>query len=195
MKKLKFLLLTGIICCMANSGIAQFKFGVSEVSVLASASQMGVPFVKLFPIHPGAEISATFLKKEKSKSTHRISGHAGYIHHDILIYAPYVKATYDYELKIKNTIGIDSYLGIGYAHAFYPGEGYRFNDSNQKYESKQLNQSFFLSNFGFGLNYLKPKKINPFLKYNVNYLGLDFFDFRYLISSLHLGVRVNLIKQ
>lgn len=173
--------------CMSQQAHAQFTKGLHEVSVSFSNTKMGLPFIMLFPMHPGVEASATFLKKEKEKSTQRVKGHLGYFHHSVLVTAPYLKATYAYQRKIKNTIGLDAHFGIGYSHAFYPGDGYIFNETSKQFESKQINQGFFLTNLGLGVSYIKPKKISPFLKYNFNFLGFS-LDYRYLLSNVHVGV-------
>jgi len=193
MKKIKAILLAIVILCSIQDSKAQFKFDKSEFSILISDNQLGIPFVKLLPIRLGLEVSATVYKKEKTKTTRRIAGHLGYIHLSVLIYAPYLKATYDFEFKIKETFGIDTYAGIGYLHGFFPGAAYRFNESTQNFESTNMNQAFFMWNFGLGFSYLKPAKVKPFLKYNVNFLGFS-PDFRFLLSSLHLGVKINLLN-
>lgn len=178
-----FLLLT------ATTGYAQFVKGIHDVSVTLSDTKFGLPFINLAPIHPGIEVGATFFKRDRSNNTQSIRAKAGFIHHNILINAPYLTVGYAYQQKIKNTIGLSVYGDFGYIHAFYPRQGYIHNEETGLYEEKQVNEAFLRYNLGFELSYIKPAKINPIIRYEANTAGLTISR---LISTLHVGVAINL---
>jgi hypothetical protein len=78
-------------------------------------------------------------------------------------------------------------VGIGYLHAFYPGESYKFDEDTKKYVSTNLNSyPAFTTSAHLGLTYLKPDKINPFIKYEGNMLNFDEFT-----AILMIGTKFN----
>lgn len=187
MQRIATLFLTWLICSNVHG---QFDFGVSEASISMYYNQFALPFTQFTPIHPGVELGVVFLKKDNQSHVQKVSGYVGFFHHKVIANAPYFKVNYDYQYKIKKILGLNAYVGIGYLHAFYPGDGYSFNSSKDAYEQVPVNQAFFLSNLGLGLNYIKPKKkIHPFIKYEI---GLAGFNADYLQTNFHVGFSIKL---
>lgn len=186
MGRITALLLTWLIC---SNVYGQFDFGISEVTISMYNNQFAFPLTQFTPIHPGAELGVVFLKKDKKLHSQKVSGYLGFFHHRVIANAPYFKVTYDYQYKIKEVLGVKAYAGIGYLHAFYPGDGYSFNSSKDTYEQVTVNQAFFLSNFGLGISYIKPKILHPFIKYEIAMAG---FSADYLHTNFHVGFSINL---
>lgn len=178
-----------LLVAICKNGTAQSKFKITELSASAYNTQYGLPFIRFAPIHPGIEMGATFLEKNKVKSYRKISGRIGFYHHDLLANGVFIKAIYDYQVKIKNILGVGGYGGIGYTHLFYPGDGYTFDTPSGNYKSSRANQAFFLSNIGLGINYIKPKKLQPFIKYEMTMSG---FNVDYIQTNFHIGLNIRL---
>jgi len=187
MKHLKLLIINAFFILTVQNLFGQFKFGIEDYSIAITEVQYGIPFLGLTPINPGFEIGATFLKKEKTRSCHQIGANMGYFYHKLLVSAPYLKANYTYQPNIKNILGIDMGIGIGYLHGFYPGESYQFDEDKKKYVSTNLN-SFpaFTTSTHIGMTYIKSEKINPFIKYEGNMLNFSEFT-----SILMIGTKFN----
>lgn len=189
MKQIRFFTVLTMTFLSWQLSSAQLNLEISEWSVSLTDTQNGMPFIQLAPIHPGIEIGATVWENEKAKSHHKLSGRLGYFHHDVLAMAPYLKANYIYQVKFKETIGLDLSGSLGYIHVIYPGEGYKFDADSRTYKSATIHEGFLLSNVGLGFTYINPEKFQPFVKYDVSLLG---FDLAKLISVLHIGLSVQL---
>ena len=176
------------ISCTYPGLKAQFKWGISDYSIAVTNVQYGLPFIKTFPIHPGLEIGTTFLKNEKEFSTHSVSATAGYFYHNLIAHAPYIKTEYNYQLRIKKTIGFDVGAGVGYLHAFYPGEGYRYSEKSGAYESVLYQQAFFCASASLGISVVKFDKIQPFVRYEQTMMN----DLFHLMCLLRAGVKIRL---
>lgn len=176
----------------SKDGLAQFIPGIHQVSVSLSDNQYGIPFVRLAPLHPGAEIGLTFLENEKGRNKQMVNGQVGFIQHGLLTNAAYLRLAYQFEANIKQTIGLNVNFASGYIHGFYPGDGYHFDEQSGTYTPTQIHQGFFLTSLGMGLSYLRPTKVKPFIRYELNLLN---FDSQNLISSLHLGIAIHLKKK
>jgi hypothetical protein len=170
---------------------SQFNGENKEISLSIYNNTSGLPFVQFEPIYLGGEIGFTFLQNDKPITTQKISAQLGFFNHKLIANAPYLKSTYSYQLKILRTIGINVYTGLGYIHAFYPGDAYSFNTSQGSYEKKQLNQGFLLTNAGFGISYLKTKRISPYIKYELMMAGSDT---ERLFTNFHFGISIKLNK-
>lgn len=173
-----------------QSSQAQFTTGLKSLSVSATNTQFGLPFLKFFPIHPGLDIGVTFLENEKSKSIHKVNAHLGYIYHNVLVTGPYLKGEYAIQFKVKDIIGLDVGLGGGGFYAIYPGDAYVFDQDSKNYETIH-NQQFFLTvNAGVGLTWLKATNVQPFIRYEVMTLGSPDLT----LSLAKLGVHIPLKK-
>ena len=177
-----------ILLCLNSIAQAQLHYGISDVSVAATNTQWGIPFLQFAPVHPGIELGATFIKLVREKSSHSLQAKAGYFYHDIMASAPYVKAEYIYQPRIKRIIGIDLGAGAGYLHAFYPGEAYRFDEDTEVFESVLSSEPFFAFHATAGLSYVGWEKVQPFVRYDMMMLN----NFYNQAALLKLGVKVNL---
>lgn len=173
----------------SNMSSAQFELKVSDVFTSISNTQIGLPFTSALPIHPGVEAGCVFLKKTKERSEQAVSVDIGYLHHDLLVYAPHIKFNYSFQYNIKQTIGLKMYAGLGYRHFFYPGDAYVFNESTGFYEKSITHQGFIASQVGIGITYIKSEKFKPFVKYDVNLGNLNLLT---IFAGLHLGVSMAL---
>lgn len=182
-----------LFCCFLlqiQSSQAQLTTRLQSLSVSATNTQFGLPFLKFFPLHPGVDIGVTFLENDKPKSIHKVNVHLGYIHHNILVTGPYVKAEYAIQFKLKDLIGLDVGLGGGGFYALYPGEAYAFNQESKGYETIK-NQQFFLTiNTGVGVTWIKAAAFQPFIRYEVMVLGSPDLT----LSLAKLGVYIPLKK-
>lgn len=172
---------------------AQYKFGITDVSVAIADVKHGLPFYLLFPIHPGIELSTTVFKKEKEKSFHAFDATLGLYHHKYIANATYLNVKYNYQYRIKNIVGIDLHSGLGFQCNIYPGTGYEFNENSKEFESTVNTKGNLLVNAGFGLSYLKHEKIQPFFHYDMNGYNLwAFTSYVNLTAILKAGVKINL---
>ena len=187
-------LIVCILCAItANQASAQYKAGMADVSVSITNVQHGLPFKMIAPIHPGIEIGATFLKKEKEKAYHSFSTTAGFYHHSLISNGTYLNLNYNYQRKVKNMIGIDLHPGLGFLYAVYPGEGYRFNESTQAYESTVNGKANAVINLGFGLSYIRHHRLHPFIHYDFNVYNIwAFASYVNSTAVLKAGVKINL---
>lgn len=164
-----FRLIVCILCAVsATQTSAQYEAKMADVSVSFTNVQHGLPFKMIAPIHPGIELAATFFKKEKEKAFHSFGTTAGFYHHDLISNGTYLTLNYNYQRKIKNMIGIDLHPGLGFLYAVYPGEGYRFNEGTQAYESTLNGKANAVINLGFGLSYIGHQRFQPFIHYDFN---------------------------
>lgn len=171
---------------------AQFRFGISDVSVSITDVKHGLPFYMLTPIHPGFEVSSTFLKKEKEHSHHAFDAALGYYYHDIIAHGSYLNFKYNYQIRIKEIIGIDLHSGLGVQYNIYPGEGYAFNESTFEYESTTNGKVNLAINLGFGLSYTQLEKIHPFIHYDFNVHNVwAYATFVNSTAMLKAGIKYN----
>lgn len=184
MKLLKLLIINVLVTISAHNVFGQFKFGINDYSVAITEVQYGIPFSGFLPINPGFEIGATLLKNEKTRSCHQVSANLGYFYHELLVSAPYIKTNYTFQPNIKKLLGIDMGIGLGYLHGFYPGESYEFDEDKKKYVSTKVN-SFpaFTTSAHIGFTYIKPDKINPFIRYEGNMLNFNDYTAILLIGT------------
>lgn len=178
-----------IVLLISKSSFAQYTYGLNELSVSLMNNICGVPFVRFTPVNPGIETGITFLQNDKTHTKQTVSAYLGYFYNKEIAHSIYLKTTYDFQYKIKQLIGLNAYAGIGYLHAIYPGDGYQFNQDTGNYESHHVNQAFFLSNIGLGIIYIKPKKIHPFIKYEMIMAG---FDITNILTNFHIGLIISL---
>lgn len=196
MKKRKLLILGFLLFFMnviiPESVYAQYKFGISDMSVSLTDVKHGLPFYMLTPIHPGFEASATFLKKEKKRSHHAFDGALGYYYHDMIAQGSYFNVKYNYQIRVKGIIGIDLHSGLGFQYNIYPGEGYAFNESTREYENVINGKANLAINLGFGLSYTQMEKIHPFIHYDLNVHNVwAYSTFVNSTTMLKAGVKYN----
>lgn len=180
----------------AEQAEAQHKIGIADVSVSITDVKHGMPFMMIAPIHPGFELSTTLLKKDKEKAFHSFSTTAGFYHHAMIANGTYANINYNYQRKIKNTIGLDLHPGLGFMYAVYPGEGYRLNEGSGEIESVTNTSANLAINLGFGLSYIRHKQFQPFLHYDFNIYNLwAYSSFVNSTAILKVGVKINLTKK
>ena len=142
---------------------------IDHLSISATTETYAFPFTRFLPLHPGAEIGLGLFNAEKNNSVHNINVLLGGYHHKKVENAIYLRAEYVYRYKIRNIISIDGPVGIGYQHSFYPGDTYQQNSATGEWENKrQVGKPHFLISFGLGLTYVKPNRIQPFVRYESN---------------------------
>jgi hypothetical protein len=188
MRIVKIILFALLLFYFSNS-FGQYKRGLSDITFSVINNQFGLPFVQFRPIHIGGEVGVKLLENNKTNTAQSVSAQLGFFNHHLIANAPYLKINYDFQVKIKQIIGINGYAALGYVHTFYPGNGYSFNASTGSYEKIQLNQAFLLSNVGFGISYIKPNRIKPFLKYELMMAG---FNIDQLFTNFHIGITMKL---
>ena len=196
MKK-RILVRTGILLFFMNvinpeSVDAQYKFSISDMSVSLTDVKHGLPFYMLKPIHPGFEVSVTFLKKEKKISHHAFDAALGYYYHDMIAHGSYLNVKYNYQIRIKEIIGVDLHSGLGFQYNIYPGEAYAFNETSREYESVINTKANLALNVGIGLSYTKMEKIHPFIHYDFNVYNVwAYSTFVNSTAMLKAGVKYN----
>lgn len=185
-RKVVFLSLLVIFMLGSKISYGQFKFGLTEMSAAVYTAAWGLPFMQVTPIHPGIEIGATFLENNKAKGKHSVSAYVSFFHHNVMANAPSIRVDYRYQIKIKEAVGIDLAGGVGYLHAFYPGEGYSLNKSTGEYESATVNKAFFTAGIGIGVSLIVSDKVQPFIRYDQTMLNNIYNQ----LSILKLGTVV-----
>lgn len=163
------------------------EWGIIALSVSASNTQYGLPFLRFTPIHPGFELGVQFYKNEKNNHAQFLQGIMGYFYHDLLAHAPYLKLEYGFQQKVGQHVGIDLFAGTGYAHVINPAEGYAFNESTGRFEPKTVHAPFVIAHVGFGASYLGWEKIYPFAKYDVMMIG----NTSAVTSNFRIGAKIN----
>ncbi len=164
-KLLQFFLI--ILCVFFLSEVRAQK--LNNLSFALTSETYSFPFTRILPVHPGIEVGTSIFQRVKNNSQHNINAFIGGYHHQKIENAFYLRSEYRYRYKIKNTIGIDIPVGVGYQHKFYPGEIYEQNPSTGEWENKnQIGKSHFLVTFGLGLTYINASRIQPFVKYESN---------------------------
>jgi len=186
--KIKNVLLMLFIIFSSNMA-GQFKKGLYEVSVSGINHQYGMPFIRFAPFHPGIEIGLTLLKKEGTHFKKSVSANFGYLHHKLLIRAPYLRLDYLIQYQFKNSFGLGASGGLGYLHGFYPGDAYKFNESKGVYEQTVTHQAFLQKNIALHLFYLNANKIKPFIKYDFSMLNFQALS---ILTNFHIGTTISL---
>ena len=172
---------------------AQYNFGISDVSIAFADVKYGLPFQIITPIHPGIEVGATFLKKDKEKVFHSFDATLGYYYHDLITNGTYLNCKYNFQLKVKKVVGVDFYSGLGTLYSIYPGDAYHFNQNTKEYEQVINDKIYATINAGFGLSYIKPQRIQPFIHYDFNANNVwALTSFVNLTTILKAGVKINL---
>ncbi len=177
---------------LPKSSHAQYKFGICDMSVSLTDVKHGLPFYMLKPIHPGFEVSATFLKKEKKLSHHAFDAALGYYYHDMIAHGNYLNVKYNYQIRIKEVIGVDLHSGLGFQYNIYPGEAYAINETSREYKSVNNAKANLAINLGIGLSYTKMGKIHPFIHYDFNVHNMwAYSTFVNSTTMLKAGVKYN----
>lgn len=150
---------------------SQYQLNITNLTIAMTDVSYGLPFKNLTPIHPGAEVGATFFKRSKINSTKAFDTVIGFYHHSIISNAIYLNCLYTYQYKATNSFGINFSTGIGLLYSVYPGAGYTINKKTKLCESVVSDRLFTSLNMGFGISFIKPKKIHPFINYYFSYLN------------------------
>ncbi len=178
---------------LPGKSLGQFKTEFSRISIAATNIHYGLPFYKMFPIHPGVEIDVTVLQKEKENISQSILGSVGYFYHDKVSSGFYFSGNYRYQVSVKKSFGVDFSTGIGYVYSLFPSQSYQYNSSEGVWQPNRKGKSFAQVGLGVGVTYIKPKVIHPFIRYDFNYL--NFWEFNFYLRStaiLKAGISINL---
>lgn len=139
---------------------------INNLYIAAMSETFSFPFTRFTPIHPGLEIGTSMLKKEKQKGVHNINVFLGGYYHQKIENGFYLIGEYAYQYKLNENFGIDLPVGGGYQHDFYPGEIYKQSETSGEWEKfNQMGKPHALVTFGFGFTFLKPQKVQPFVRY------------------------------
>lgn len=165
MKKLPqaaFGLLTFLLLLGAGNAKGQL---IDNLFVAATNESMAFPFTRYFPIHPGLEIGTTLWRSEGERSLHRANVFVGGYTHRRMENGLYLRGEYAYTYKLRDILGIDLPLGLGYMHAFYPGVTYAQNPEDGTWaEARQIGKPHGLVTGGFGFTLLKSDRFQPFVR-------------------------------
>ena len=172
---------------------AVFSQKIHALSISAMTETTSYPFTRYLPIHPGLEVGTTFWLKEKNNSKHQINAYLGGYHHKKLENGFYLRGEYAYTYSIKNIIGLDLPLGVGYQHTFYPGEVYEQNAESGNWEKmNHFGKPHTIVNCGFGLRILNLGKVQPFIRHE-SALDIPLYNgFLNLRTFLKLGINIKL---
>ena len=140
---------------------------LKSISVALQTESIAFPFTRLSPMHPGIELGVTLGEKEKPKSTRRWNAYLGWFYHKNIDQNFYVRGEYQFAYDIKNTIGINVPVGLGYMHTFNSQPVFEQQDNGSFERKTQLGNARVIVNLGLGLSYLKLDKVEPFIKYEV----------------------------
>lgn len=164
MKKKIFLV---ILTAMGMFPLSQVKAqNINNVFIAAMSETFSFPFTRFTPIHPGLEVGTSLFNKGKQNNEHHINIYLGGYYHQKIENGFYIIGEYAYRFNYKNIIGIDLPVGGGYQHDFYPGEIYEQNSTSGEWEvARQKGKAHALTTFGLGFTFLKPAKVQPFIRY------------------------------
>lgn len=191
MKLRVFRILVCLLLIAVYSGIKAQK--PQNLFFALTSETYAFPMTRFAPIHPGLEIGTTLVERSGNHIDHNINAFVGVYHHRLVENGFYLRGEYAFTYKIKNTLGISIPLGGGYQHSFYPGELYEQDPQTGQWSKKtQFGKPHALVEFGLGLTYLKPKRIQPFVRYES---VIDFPLYNSFLTTrafLKLGVNLHL---
>jgi hypothetical protein len=104
---------------------------------------------------------------DKKTRNQQISADIGFFHHNVWANAGYIKGQYHFQFILKQKVGIKLNTRIGYLHALYPGEGYRYNKKTEEFETILPNQAYLTLDGGIAVSYEGMDKIKPYLGYDL----------------------------
>lgn len=160
-RKTSFLIVLAVLTCTSLS--AQL---FQTISVALQTETLSFPFTRYFPLHPGLEIGSRMWNLDKDISNHQANVYLGGYHHQKVENGIYLRGTYQYTLKVKNTVGIEFPVGAGYQHTFYPGTYYQLDSETGDWTSKTHGGvPRALVTGGLGLTYLKSERVHPFIRH------------------------------
>lgn len=154
-----------LLLALFYTGLAKAQV-VKNLSVSLLNEDVALPFSRISPLHPGLEVGIHFLSNEKARSIRSLGAYAGGYYHKRLETAFYLRGEYQYTLKLGSSLGLDLPVGVGYLHTFYPAELYELDPNTGKVaEASNPGRSQIILNAGVGLRYLKPTRVQPFIKH------------------------------
>jgi len=190
MKKILAWLMIGsfaIFCPLKLMG--QYQKSPGNISFALTNVQYGLPFYKFLPVHPGIELSTDLLKKETNFSLSTVSLSMGYFNHQKLFSSFYSTLNYQYQVQLKNTLGLGLNCGLGGMYSTFHNEGYRFNAEKATWEGTSRGKLFMVLTPGIELSYIKYPKIKPFVQYNLVDLNIwEFSIYLRTMAILNVGV-------
>lgn len=138
---------------------------IKQLSVAATTESIAFPFTRYLPIHPGAEIGATFKQTDKEKSTRQWNSYLGFFYHERLETGFYLRGEYLHRFNLLKHLGVEALGSLGYLHTFYPNELYVQNEETGKYEKvNQVGRPHALATIGIGLTYTSNSPVEPFIR-------------------------------
>jgi len=157
-------ILAALLCLAAVGVKAQ---GIRGVSAAFQTESIAIPFSRVAPIHPGAELGLALAQKSKPQSLRRWSVYAGWFYHKDLDHGLYVRGEYAFVYRLKSTFELQVPVGLGYMHSFHPKPMYTQNADGSFSQKQQGGRPHALLTVGLGLSYLKLGQVQPFVKYEV----------------------------
>lgn len=140
---------------------------VSAVSFAVQTETISIPYTRLSPINPGAEIGATLRKTQRAKSTRNWNAYLGWFYHENFDQNIYLRGEYQFSFPIANILAFYVPIGLGYMHSFHAAPVYEQQIDGSFEEKKQFGKPRAILNLGLGLSYTKHEWIEPFVKYEV----------------------------
>ncbi len=163
---------------------------LEKISIMATTEAIAFPFSRYFPLHPGIDITGTLKEVEKPKSTRSFNARIGMFYHRRIETGIYLGGEYLFSYKlIKEKLGLDLPVGLGYFHSIYPGEVYRQTDGGDFEEFNPIGRPSVYVNFGVGFTYFTKGNIHPFVRQEVL---LEYPLFPH--SFFKLGIQINTKK-
>lgn len=163
--------------------------------VAVTSQTAAFPFTSYFPIHPGAEVGFNYWHQEGLTSSHRLNAFLGAYYHRKIEYGIYLKGEYCYSLQLFPSLDLDLPVGLGYQHSFNSGETYSQNDDTGAWEKKtHAGKPHGLVNFGVGLNLLKDRSINPYIRHEATIDQPFYNGFTTIRSVVKIGIQFKLVK-
>lgn len=136
-----------------------------RISLATMTESMAFPFTRYSPIHPGLEMGYFLNEKSSLKLVKSTSVQLGWFFHRNIENAFYLKTDWAWNIKIGDLFTADLYSGLGYMHAFYPGEVYQLNSGSGEFEKiNQTGRSHLLGNLGLGFTYRNSSQWEPFIR-------------------------------
>ncbi len=155
----------GAIILLSICTLSVYGQKIDQISVAATTKAIGLPFTNYLPYHPGLELRATLRTKTTNKKTQRYNVNLGAFFHRRLQTGFYIGGEFQYTRKLfRQAIGLDLPIGVGYLHTFYPNELYEQTVNGDFEVVSQLGRPHAYINLGIGISYLKPKKVQPFIR-------------------------------
>ena len=150
-----------LVACLSKG----FSQRIERISVAATSEAIGLPFTNYLPYHPGVEVKGTLKDTEKARSYRFVNVNLGFFYHERVETAFYLGGEYQYSIMLfKKQMGLDVPIGLGYLHAFYPGELYEQNADGDFEKVRQFGRPRAYANLGVGVSYTGASRFQPYIR-------------------------------